>query len=1015
MRIHSRPGGSSSSGGGGTWGSITGTLSSQADLQAALDAKVASTRTISTTSPLSGGGDLSSNRTFTTSMATNKLIGRSTVGTGVMEEITLGTNLSFSGTTLNAAGSSPSIGGAITSGTAGSILYVNPTAIIDEDNNYFYYDDDLNTQSVGTNSLVSRLPRITSASSVLTPPTSASASIPSYTTAACAGSATACSGFDNNQAGCEQQDPCVFTGTCDTYDTQPTTCDATSGCAFDFTTCAEQVTAEACNALVGTEGSCTATTYDCSQHNNTDEGTCVAGNPSCVWNDPNCEGTPLLSCDGTYSNLCSDYSSTEANCTAHEPCVAVSDGDCHAWDMESESTCEEAPHTTCVYDNGDRPCSDYDADEASCGVTSGCTQNYADCDPLDEGSCAADAHCTSNFYNCGDSSGTDQGTCEGHAGCTWNDPTCEGTSTEFLSCSGGNHFHSCSGTYNNGITLCNGTYYNGTCTGSYVPGDCGGSAGTCTGSATACTASPVNVNQSSCELQAGCDWSLGGKTYTATGLQHRYRIYSYKAFGGIRYYSSTYSETSNVTDNNSGDGYDIDVTWTAPAAFTPDGYKILKSTNGGSSYTTYKEDTASPYVDGGGFTSGSTVTPSTFFSYYGNGPTYANPYIIIESSTTTDSLSGANAFLFLNNTSASGFTSISAQFNSVMKNGIVFGNSGNIDFRTINGIRHYGNLAGTGTPHWTVDSAGRFGIGVSTPNTSSLLDVAGVIRFGSMFLNYNNNETAQLKSNSSSAVGLQLLNSAGTNYGLFGGRTSNSFFSWSNSNPFRFERSDTNALNATGVRMGALAINSDTMYSSSLFYIAGSSGYYVLEGKMSLGIQTAPIAILYLPAGTASANTAPIGIQTGGTLMSTPQAGMIETNSDKIYYTIPTGTARKEFVLADGTLTSGRVSFSTTNGRQTDDADFTFATDTLTVTKIAATTFTGNITLSTKDIVTDTTTGTKIGTGTTQKLGFYNATPIVQGASVADASGGVVVDAEARTAVNALISRIEALGLIATV
>jgi hypothetical protein len=37
-------------------------------------------------------------------MATNKLLGRSTAGTGAIEEITLGTNLSFTGTTLNATG-----------------------------------------------------------------------------------------------------------------------------------------------------------------------------------------------------------------------------------------------------------------------------------------------------------------------------------------------------------------------------------------------------------------------------------------------------------------------------------------------------------------------------------------------------------------------------------------------------------------------------------------------------------------------------------------------------------------------------------------------------------------------------------------------------------------------------------------------------------------------------------------------------------------------------------------------
>jgi len=39
-------------------------------------------------------------------MATAKLLGRSTASTGAIEEITLGTNLSYDGTTLNAAGGS---------------------------------------------------------------------------------------------------------------------------------------------------------------------------------------------------------------------------------------------------------------------------------------------------------------------------------------------------------------------------------------------------------------------------------------------------------------------------------------------------------------------------------------------------------------------------------------------------------------------------------------------------------------------------------------------------------------------------------------------------------------------------------------------------------------------------------------------------------------------------------------------------------------------------------------------
>ncbi len=37
-------------------------------------------------------------------MSAARLLGRNTMGTGAIEEITLGTNLSFSGTTLNATG-----------------------------------------------------------------------------------------------------------------------------------------------------------------------------------------------------------------------------------------------------------------------------------------------------------------------------------------------------------------------------------------------------------------------------------------------------------------------------------------------------------------------------------------------------------------------------------------------------------------------------------------------------------------------------------------------------------------------------------------------------------------------------------------------------------------------------------------------------------------------------------------------------------------------------------------------
>jgi len=59
------------------------------------------------TAGLISGGTITGTGTITTSMATNKLVGRSTAGTGVMEEITIGTGLSLSAGTLTSTGTSP--------------------------------------------------------------------------------------------------------------------------------------------------------------------------------------------------------------------------------------------------------------------------------------------------------------------------------------------------------------------------------------------------------------------------------------------------------------------------------------------------------------------------------------------------------------------------------------------------------------------------------------------------------------------------------------------------------------------------------------------------------------------------------------------------------------------------------------------------------------------------------------------------------------------------------------------
>jgi len=57
--------------------------------------------------------------------------------------------------------------------------------------------------------------------------------------------------------------------------------------------------------------------------------------------------------------------------------------------------------------------------------------------------------------------------------------------------------------------------------------------------------------------------------------------------------------------------------------------------------------------------------------------------------------------------------------------------------------------------------------------------------------------------------------------------------------------------------------------------------------------------------------------------------------------------------------------------------------------------------------------GLKIGGATTSLIGFYGVTPVDQPATVADPTGGSTIDAEARTAIQAIIDRLQELGLIA--
>jgi hypothetical protein len=82
------------------------------DLSADRSWSVGTVTSVTATGPITSTGGTTP--VISTSMATNKLIGRSTAGTGVMEEITVGSGLSLSGGTLSAS----SLAGSILHGTA---------------------------------------------------------------------------------------------------------------------------------------------------------------------------------------------------------------------------------------------------------------------------------------------------------------------------------------------------------------------------------------------------------------------------------------------------------------------------------------------------------------------------------------------------------------------------------------------------------------------------------------------------------------------------------------------------------------------------------------------------------------------------------------------------------------------------------------------------------------------------------------------------------------------------------
>lgn len=127
------------------------------------------------------------------------------------------------------------------------------------------------------------------------------------------------------------------------------------------------------------------------------------------------------------------------------------------------------------------------------------------------------------------------------------------------------------------------------------------------------------------------------------------------------------------------------------------------------------------------------------------------------------------------------------------------------------------------------------------------------------------------------------------------------------------------------------------------------------------------------------------------------------------------GTAQNAFSIGDGAAGSKTLTFNAATDASIvwDEAKFDLGSNPLLTTgagTFGGMTLTGNLVLDTVNISTDTTTGTQIGTGATQKLGFFGVTPAVQQAHIVDADGTL---ADVTSKFNTLLSYMETLGLLA--
>lgn len=136
----------------------------------------------------------------------------------------------------------------------------------------------------------------------------------------------------------------------------------------------------------------------------------------------------------------------------------------------------------------------------------------------------------------------------------------------------------------------------------------------------------------------------------------------------------------------------------------------------------------------------------------------------------------------------------------------------------------------------------------------------------------------------------------------------------------------TTSVNANGTIQGAstaLTYQTTSANNTHTFNVGTGTARGLFDSVgLRVGEGGRPTARLQIAAGQSW--RAPLRFGASGTFLTTPLANVMETQDDDVAYTIPTGTARKRFVLEDATIASGQIFYGTTNGRAAGNSSFLF-------------------------------------------------------------------------------------------